>query len=290
MNKIQDMPLSLVDTKTTVLGCRMFIDELIPNCQRCFVIRGNHERTKEPGYFAFCKKMGKIDDVGPYSSYHEAMKKLVLVKGCDSCDFNKSKVKAAYIPYLTEKLEEELRAKYGNESPSLVINPVNTFVQARKYLDTNFESKFGFKLFTCVTDDPVGAVNLIKPCKSEEDFSLKIQTLAGLIDRLNVSELRLKIKVKDATKIQGSVKVLEQFLKENLPIYPPTIISNLRNLMTLRSKMYPAHVTSSEIIVVLGNFGINKYPLNDWEEGVTKIINLCSNSLDSLCSAISEKK
>jgi hypothetical protein len=285
-----DMPLSLVDTKSSLLGCRIFIDELLPNCMRCFVTKGNHEKTKEPGFFAFCKKTGKLDSVGPYTSYHEALKILALTKGCVSCKFNNSIVKEAYLPYLDEKFKEEMTAKYGTDnSLSIVVNPVNAFVNSRKYLDLNFESKFAFKLFLCGTDDPVAAINLIKSCNDEMDFALKIQTLAGIIDRLNDKELRARIINKDKDKINGSLKVLEQFLKENLPKYPPSTISNLRSLMALRSKMYPAHVTSSEIIVILKNFGIDRYPLDNWEEGISKIVTLCSNSLDALTSAIQQR-
>jgi hypothetical protein len=284
------MPLSIVDTKTNLFGCRIFIDELIPSCQRCFVIKSNHEKTKEPGFFAFCKKTGKVEDVGPYTSYHEALKILTLTKGCDSCKYNNSKVKDAYLPYLNEKFKEEMSAKYGTDkSLSLVINPVNAFVQSRKYLDINFEAKFNFKLFLNVIDDSVGAVNLIKPCNDSMDFAIKIQTLAGIIDRLNEKELRARIKNKDKDKINGSLKLLEQFLKEYLPNYPPSTISNLRNLMALRSKTFPAHVTSSEIIVILRNLGIDRYPLDNWEEGISKIVTLCSNSLDALTSAIQQK-
>jgi hypothetical protein len=75
-------------------------------------------------------------------------------------------------------------------------------------------------------------------------------------------------------------------LKENFPKYPRYIISNLRNLLSLRSKMYPAHATASEIIIMLNNFGIGKYPLDDWEEGVSKILKLCSNSLSTLLTLV----
>lgn len=285
-----DMPLALVDTKTSLLGCRVFIDELVPNCQRCFVMKGNHEKTKEPGFFAFCKKTGKLDNVGPYSSYHEALKTLALTKGCDSCQYNNSNVKDAFLPYLDEKFKEEMHAKYGTDpSFSVIVNPVNAFMHSRKYLDINFDAKFNFKLFINVIDDPVAAINLIKPCTDSMDFAVKIQALAGIIDRLNEKELRARIKNKDKDKINGCLKVLEQFLKENVPKYPSATISNLRNLMALRSKMYPAHVTSSELIVILQNFGIDKYPLENWDEGFKKIMILCSNSLDSLTSAIQEK-
>ena len=278
------MPNSVVDTGKSYLGCRIFTDNLIPNCNRCRVMSGNNRRTEERAYYAFCNKSGKkLEKVGPYTNYHEALKFLVLTKGCDSCSLNNSKLKDAYIPYLNEKFKEEMKVIYGtDQSLMLVVNPVNNFVESRKDLDLNFQSKFNFKLFVPLTDDGIAFVDLIKPCNSSQDFALKIQALAGIIDRLNEKALRENIKKKEEDKIQGTVRVLEQFLKENLPNYPLYTISNLRNLMALRSKMYPAHVTTSEIIVILRNFGIDKYPLDNWEEGLRKIIDICAKSLDDL--------
>lgn len=53
-------------------------------------------------------------------------------------------------------------------------------------------------------DDSVAVVDLIKPCISSQDFALKIQALAGIIDRLNEKELRERIRKK---KIKKKFKV-----------------------------------------------------------------------------------
>jgi len=78
------MPKTTKDTGTSILGLRTYTDELIPNCNRCIVMSGHHAKTKEIGFFAFCKKSGKFEKVGPYKSYSEALKTLTLTKGCDS--------------------------------------------------------------------------------------------------------------------------------------------------------------------------------------------------------------
>ncbi len=270
---------------------RTFTDTLIPNCPCCFVIAGTHEKTKERGYSAFCKRTGKIEQVGPYKSYHEALKFLVLTKGCDSCTHNKSELKDAYLPVLDEQIKAEIESVYGiGQSTAIIMSPLQDFVEGRNYLDTNFKSLFGIRLFQTLTDDAVAIKDLMKPCVSQTDFALKIQALAGLVDRIDEKGLREKIKDKEKDKLKGSINVLEQFLKENLPNYQKYMISNLKNLLALRSKMYPAHATASEVIIILGNFGVNKYPMSNWEEGVSKILRLCSNSLTGLLTLIQDEK
>jgi len=281
------MPISVVDTGRSLFGMRTYTDTLIPNCPRCFVIAGPHEKTKEIGYYAFCKKSKNLEHVGPYKSYHEALKILVLTKGCDSCSLNKSELKDAYLPILDEQIKAEIESLYGiGQTPSIIMSPLQDFVECRNYLDANFKNRFGIRLFLPLTDDAVAIKDLAKPCVNQTDFALKIQALAGLIDRIDEKGLKEKIKVKEKEKLNGSINVLEQFLKENFPNYQKHIISNLRNLLALRSKMYPAHATASEVIVILGNFGLSKYPMSNWEEGVSKILRLCSNSLSALLTLV----
>jgi len=261
---------------------RIFTSELIPNCNRCLVSAGPHEKTKEIGWFAFCKKSGKLEKTGPYETFHKALKTLTLTKGCDSCELNRSAEKASYLPLLDNKIKEEMREIYGKEILSVVMKPLQVFVENREYLDINFKDRFGTIFFKSLPDDSVAIVECARPCKDARDFAIKIQALAGLIDRINESKIRNLIKDKEKKQLKGSINILEQILKENVPDYPRHIISNLRNLMSLRSKMYPAHATSSEILVILRNFGINEYPLVDWEKGWQKILQLCSNSLADL--------
>lgn len=58
-------PNSAEDTGKYVQGCRVFTDETIPNCNRCFVMAGAHGRTKERGWFVFCKRSEDLERVRP---------------------------------------------------------------------------------------------------------------------------------------------------------------------------------------------------------------------------------
>jgi hypothetical protein len=239
---------------------------------------GTHARTKERGWYAFCKKSGTLERVGPYETFHRALRTLTLTKGCDSCKFNRYEDKTLYLPLLDKKIEEDLRENFEREL-SVVVKPLHFFVEYRNFLDLNFKKRFGVRLFKSLPDDCVAVVDSIKPCQNAKDFASKIMALAGMIDRINKSEIRRLIRDKEKQKLTGSIAILQQLLKENSPSYPRHIISNLRNLMSLRSKLYPAHATSSQILVVLRNLGIDRYPLEDWEKGWRKILLLCSNSL-----------
>ena len=271
-------PDSARDTGREILDMRVYTDATIPNCKRCLVTAGTHIKTKERGWYAFCKKSGRLEKVGPCETFHKVLRTLTLTKGCDSCEFNRYENKEAYLPLLDKKIKEEFRDNFEKQL-LVVIKPLHFFVEYRNFLDANFKQRFGVRLFKSLPDDCVAVVDSVKPCRNAKDFSLKILALAGMIDRINGSEIRKLIRDEEKRKLTGSISLLQQLLEENVPNYPRHIISNLRNLMLLRSKLYPAHATSSEVPVVLQNFGIAKYPLDDWEKGWRRILRLCSNSL-----------
>lgn len=113
------MPDSVIDTKTRLYvsnsETRIFTDDLIPNCDRCFVMAGRHVETKKPGFFAFCIKNKNLENAGPYTTYYEALKMLALTRGCVRCEYNKSSFKDAYLPFLDEKIREQMNVIYGND-------------------------------------------------------------------------------------------------------------------------------------------------------------------------------
>jgi hypothetical protein len=74
------------------------------------------------------------------------------------------------------------------------------------------------------------------------------------MDRINEKEIRTLIKDKNKREnLTGSINLIEQILKEHGIDYPRRVFSNLRNLMNLRNKLYPAHATSSQVLVILRN-------------------------------------
>jgi len=280
-------PYPVKDTGKYYLGCRVLTSELIPNCGRCLTLSGKQARTKETRWYAFCRKTKEMRHSGPQETFHKALRTLMLMYNCDSCELNKFDKKRSYLQLLDEKIEEEMREILGeNHLLSVITGPLQAFVINRRYIDLLFKHKFGTRFFRSLPDDSVAIKDFLIPCQNEIDFVIKIQALAGMLDRINEEEVRKIISNKDKKDIKGSIGILEQILKENFQDYPHYIISNLRNLMSLRSKMYPTHATATEIIKILRNFGIDNYPLEDWQKGWLKILNLCIVSLMGLVKVL----
>ena len=51
--------------------------------------------------------------IGQYNSFNEALKYLTLVRGCDSCHFNKDDSKESLLGFLNERIKVELNDNIG---------------------------------------------------------------------------------------------------------------------------------------------------------------------------------
>jgi hypothetical protein len=269
-------------------GFQLATSEIIPNCRRCFVISGRHIRTSEMGWYAFCKKTGKLDNYGPYKSIYEALHYLILTKSCDTCEYNVSIDKGSMLQEIDKDLEDEIKAILGDDNILTKIDVhILKFFEYREYIDILFNNIFGVKFFNIVPDDSLAALELVKPCNDRSDFAIKIMILAGLLDRINPEVKKI---LKPTEKDLRSIQIMERILKEYKKDYETSIVSNFRNLINLRSKLYPAHVTESEIIKILNNFGIVRYPPDNWETMFIHIFDLVSNSLILLYKEFQEIK
>jgi hypothetical protein len=251
---------------------------------------GKHVKTGENGFYAFCKKTGTLEHYGPYKSLYEAIRVLILTRGCDECEFNKSSDKVNLLKEIDKELEEEVKKNLGEDH---ILNKIDKeiliFFEYRMYLDINFNDKFGVRLFNPMPEDSMASLEFVKPCENRNDFTIKIQILAGLLDRIN-PKIRDLIKSDHKDEFERSIKIIEQILKENKPNYNKHIISNLKNLMVLRSLLYPVHVTGSKLISVLNNFGITRYPPDDWEVLFLQIFRISLTSLINLHEEIQQIK
>ena len=170
--------------------------------------------------------------------------------------------------YLTPRFGGTYGQKFADEEKSNSIkipqsdrdinDIVDEIIQKRREINISFNSKFKTNLFK---DHEMAILGIRKLCSNEEDFNNRIQSLTALIDEMHTKELR---KYVDINK-DGSVNILEAFLEVKLPKYNKTIITNLRNIVILRSKKFPIHKDDPKFITALSYFGFQNFP-PDWEK------------------------
>lgn len=108
---------------------------------------------------------------------------------------------------------------------------------------------------------------LYETCLDEKSFDSQINALKTIIDRINSKEL--KILLKNISK-DGSVKLLELFLKEKYSKYNSQIIKRLRRIITIRKKL-PIHKDTTEVKNSLAELGL-PFPINNFQETWTIIL------------------
>lgn len=177
-----------------------------------------------------------------------------------------------------KSLEEKKREQFLNEDGNSLIE---TF-KLRDQVNLMFKEKFNFEIFKLKQEKVF--LEIAKPCKNEEDFVRKILVLGNLIDWMDVDNLksRLKVKLKDAR----SIKLLEEFLKENVGSFDPIIIQNFKDIIELRNKKFPVHTEGEEIIRIMNKLGI-KYPPKNWNLVWESVMALYKDSLDALIKLMS---
>lgn len=151
--------------------------------------------------------------------------------------------------------------------------------QKRREINLLFNNKFGIKLFK---ENEMAILDIRKPCSNEEDFNNRIQSLTALIDEIETKELKRYVKA------NGSINILESFLDAKMPYFDRSIIKNLRNIVTLRSKKFPIHRDDPKFIDALSYFG-SKYP-PDWEDLWEDVLKKYLDSLEKLANNIEESR
>jgi hypothetical protein len=155
-----------------------------------------------------------------------------------------------------------------------ISNITDKIVQERRNINLIFSEKFKTKLFR---DNEMAILDIRKLCSNEEDFNNRIQSLTTLIDEIKTEEL----KKHPSKTVSGTINLLQAFLKDKFPSYDKTIITNLRNVVTLRSKKYPIHRDDPRFLEALKYFGFQKLP-PDWGELWEVVLKKYFESLEGL--------
>lgn len=131
-------------------------------------------------------------------------------------------------------------------------------INERREINLLFESKHGFKLFK---PNEMAISDLGRISKDENDFTLRIQSLSSLIDEIDAKPMKKLLKGQCVES--GTINILKAFMDECHAGYQDDLIINLRRLMTLRSKKYPVHKDSADLLKILQQMGFDEYP-PDW--------------------------
>ena len=154
-----------------------------------------------------------------------------------------------------------------------------SIVEAREEINNLSKKIFGFKLLrsseNCV-------FQIMKPCRNREEFTNNIAALALLIYQINIKEMKKTAKGKE-----GSINILEDFLIKDVKDFPSELISNFRDIMTLRSKKFPIHVTDPKFVETVVKL-VGKYPPN-WSELWLKALEMYKESSNKLLKCLEKK-
>lgn len=180
--------------------------------------------------------------LGPGYSWQDLLPRLAQRKLIFN-EYNYWKIPPDIIPVIQEEL-----LIYDKS-----VDIISKIFQKRREINLIFNSKFKTKLFK---HNEMASLDMQKACNNEDDFNNKIQVLSTLIDEIETKKLKKDINI----DINGSISILEGFLKKNFPGYDEKIVINLRNIMDLRSEKYPIHHDKPEFIKALEYFGFSYSP------------------------------
>jgi 20S proteasome alpha/beta subunit len=121
---------------------------------------------------------------------------------------------------------------------------VNEIVEKRRWINDVSKHKLKATLFR---QNEASVSEIQRSCKNENDFTNRIAALAVLIDDMEIPRIDQEI----GKEKQGSVNRLEAFAEKSLPKLNPECITNLRDIITLRSKKMPIHKDDPKIVQVL---------------------------------------
>jgi hypothetical protein len=159
------------------------------------------------------------------------------------------------------------------------ISTVEQIVEHRRNINALWLKRFNFRLFL---PDEKAVFQIMKPCRSEEEFTNNIAAMALLIDQMDVKEMS-----KSITGAQrGSINHLEGFLAQNLRSSSTEFISKFRDVVRLRSTKHPIHRADSEFLEVVINLS-EEYPPK-WSRLYLKALNIYAESLASLLQLLQQ--
>lgn len=135
----------------------------------------------------------------------------------------------------------------------------DSIVHKRRELNLSFKERFGIELFR---QNELATADIRQPCSNEQDFNNRILSLNILVDEMLAQDTGELLKGMNIPP--GSINTLQALVERESPDYDRQIIDNLRMMRRLRSKKYPIHPDSPQLVEALQYFGFEFPP--DWQE------------------------
>ncbi|QRF76133.1 hypothetical protein Thermo_01650 [Thermoplasmatales archaeon] len=157
---------------------------------------------------------------------------------------------------------------------------ISILIDLRSRINELSMSKYKFEL---LKQDEKSLKQISKDCYDDDCLVANLAALGTLIDGINVADLKKRITTKPR---DGSINVLEEFLKVYINGYEKEIITNLRNIVKIRNQ-WPIHKNSPDGINLIKQVN-GSYPVEDREKFWTKIFNLYTESLRGLETTLTD--
>lgn len=137
-------------------------------------------------------------------------------------------------------------------------NPLaDEIIQLRDNINTLFHDKHKENLL--FLNEERGILNFFRAVKTEEEFTHRIASLGELIKNMNSKKLKSIVKENDDK--DGSISLLEKFIKQTGK-KEFKLIEIFRNINRVRQG-FPIHTDKAGVISSLGYFGLT-YPIDDY--------------------------
>jgi hypothetical protein len=156
-------------------------------------------------------------------------------------------------------------------------------VDAMDNINARFHDLHGQDLF--VATEFRATLDLIRPASSRDEFTVRVITLAHIIDHLNLNLLRKITGVTDSKF--ASISLLEQYLKSIKGDYS-LVIKTFRNLVYLRNG-YPVHTDKDGRVIDAHKYFAIKYFPSDFREAWLTLLKGFLKALDLLKSSFDQK-
>jgi len=167
----------------------------------------------------------------------------------------------------------------GQSHKEKTLSIVEKIVEIRRSIKNIFKDK-GIKNVFQSNED---VVYLLKPCNNEYDFNNFILVMCGIINK-DLEGFKKIVTMPDGRT--GSIVALEEYLKSEYGenTYNPAIITNLRDIFTLRSQKFPIHVDTTEWMKKVVSLGF--VPPINWQGLGFKCLELYFESISNTFTKI----